>query len=34
MTARTLVLHAGADDLATDPSGNSGPRFACGVLEA
>jgi superoxide dismutase, Cu-Zn family len=32
-SARTLVLHAGPDDLLTDPSGNSGARFACGVLE-
>ena len=29
---RALVLHAQADDLATDPSGNSGDRIACGVL--
>lgn len=28
-----LVLHADADDYKTDPSGNSGDRFACGVLE-
>jgi Cu-Zn family superoxide dismutase len=27
-----LVLHAGPDDYATDPSGNSGDRIACGVL--
>ena len=27
-----LVLHAQADDYATDPSGNSGDRIACAVL--
>ena len=27
-----LVVHAAADDYRTDPSGNSGTRFACGVL--
>jgi Cu-Zn family superoxide dismutase len=27
-----LVLHAAADDYRTDPSGNSGPRVACGVI--
>lgn len=27
-----LVIHATADDLRTDPSGNSGARIACGVL--
>ena len=29
-----FVIHAGADDLKTDPSGNSGGRIACGVFEA
>jgi superoxide dismutase, Cu-Zn family len=28
-----LVLHADPDDYKTDPSGNSGDRFACGVIE-
>ena len=28
-----LVVHAQADDYATDPSGNSGPRIACAVLQ-
>ena len=27
-----VVVHAGPDDLRTDPSGNSGGRVACGVL--
>lgn len=28
----SLVIHAKADDLMTDPSGNSGDRIACGVI--
>ena len=27
-----VVVHAKADDLKTDPSGNSGDRIACGVI--
>ena len=27
-----LVVHAKADDMKTDPSGNSGDRIACGVV--
>ena len=27
-----LVIHATADDMKTDPSGNSGDRIACGVI--
>ena len=29
----SVVIHASADDHRTDPSGNSGGRIACGVLE-
>jgi Cu-Zn family superoxide dismutase len=29
-----LVIHAAADDQVTDPTGNSGDRVACGVIEA
>jgi Cu-Zn family superoxide dismutase len=28
-----IVIHAKADDLMSDPSGNSGDRIACGVIE-
>jgi Cu-Zn family superoxide dismutase len=28
-----LVMHAGPDDYATDPAGNSGGRIACAVIQ-
>lgn len=30
---RGLIVHANADDLKTDPTGNAGGRYGCGVIE-
>ena len=29
---RGIIVHAGADDLTSQPSGDAGPRVACGVI--
>jgi Cu-Zn family superoxide dismutase len=29
---RGIIVHAGEDDLVSQPSGNAGPRVACGVI--
>ncbi|MGP1283592.1 MAG: superoxide dismutase family protein [Parasphingopyxis sp.] len=28
-----VMIHAGPDDYRSDPTGNAGPRIACGVIE-
>jgi Cu-Zn family superoxide dismutase len=32
IVGRAVIVHAAADDLKTDPTGNAGGRVACGVI--
>jgi Cu-Zn family superoxide dismutase len=33
IVGRAVIIHANADDLVTQPSGNAGPRVACGAIQ-
>jgi Cu-Zn family superoxide dismutase len=33
VVGKALIVHGKADDLKTQPSGNAGPRVACGVVQ-
>ncbi len=33
IVGRSIIIHNKADDFSTQPSGNSGKRIACGVIE-
>jgi Cu-Zn family superoxide dismutase len=33
LVGKAVVVHADVDDYKTQPSGNSGDRIACGVIQ-
>ena len=33
VVGKSIIVHAGADDFTSQPSGNAGARIGCGVIE-
>jgi Cu-Zn family superoxide dismutase len=33
IVGKAVIVHANADDLTSQPTGDAGPRVACGVIE-
>lgn len=33
IVGKSVIVHASADDLSSQPAGNAGPRLACGVIQ-
>lgn len=33
VVGKSVIVHEGVDDFRTDPTGNAGKRFGCGVIE-
>ena len=33
IVGKAIIVHAGADDFVSQPSGNAGARIGCGVIE-
>ena len=30
---KTIIIHSGVDDFSSQPSGNSGQKIACGIIQ-
>ena len=34
IVGKAIIVHAGADDFTSQPTGDAGSRLACGIIEA